>query len=433
MPGPPVDPPSWRVLARLGRPLAAGLIAFGGWLAFVVARLTGWADGKLSLFIASGTRYSHPALMFPRIAHVKGKGYDGQFYYRFAFDPFDWHPTAHGITIDHAYRYTRIGYSVAAWLLSSGGHGTLLPVVLVLVNLALMAVARRRVRAAGRAARAVGAAVRRLLRPGDQRGAGHRGAACRRACWADGWPHRRGRFVLAAALISYAVCTNEPVPGPARQRSRSPGWYQVYRRQRPAGAPRTYLGAARVAPAPAAPGHPALGGRAGTAAGRRGRVGEPDLAAHRAGRGPLPDVHRMSWTHLGTYDYNLIEFIVLAAFVAAGPAASLRSTTAPGARAGGLPRLRRRGDRERRPGGSGDSVFGDGRIFVDAYVMAVLLLLATPGRSTRPPASAWACCSPRWRSPLVAGGPPPHPLRNRAALGRRLPLLRALGRWIWHR
>jgi len=52
-------------LARLDRPELAGLIAFGGWLVFVVARLAGWADGKLSLFIASGTRYSHPALMFP--------------------------------------------------------------------------------------------------------------------------------------------------------------------------------------------------------------------------------------------------------------------------------------------------------------------------------------------------------------------------------
>jgi hypothetical protein len=73
--------------------------------------------------------------MFPEVAHVKGTGYDGQFYYRFAFDPFNWHRTAYGITVDHPYRYTRIGYSVAVWLLSAGGHGRLLPILLVLVNL----------------------------------------------------------------------------------------------------------------------------------------------------------------------------------------------------------------------------------------------------------------------------------------------------------
>ena len=120
---------------RLDRPAIAALIAFTGWLVFAVARLDGWADGKLSLFIAAGTRYSHAAQMFPKVAHVKGTGYDGQFYYRFGFDPFNWHRTAYGITVDHPYRYTRIGYSVAVWLLSAGGHGRLLPILLVLVNL----------------------------------------------------------------------------------------------------------------------------------------------------------------------------------------------------------------------------------------------------------------------------------------------------------
>ena len=36
----------------------------------------------------------------------------------------------------------------------------------------------------------------------------------------------------------------------------------------------------------------------------------------------------MSWTHLGMYDFNLTEFIALAAFVVAGLLV-LRSTTAP--------------------------------------------------------------------------------------------------------
>ena len=133
------SPASAGRLARLDRPVLAGLIAFAGWLVFTVARLAGWADWKLSKFLASGTTYSHPALMFPKVAHVHGKGYDGQFYYRFAFNPFNWHLTAYGITIDHPYRYTRIGYSVVAWLLSGGGHGRVLPLVLVVVNLASVA------------------------------------------------------------------------------------------------------------------------------------------------------------------------------------------------------------------------------------------------------------------------------------------------------
>ena len=121
--------------------------------------------------------------MFPHISHVPSTGYDGQFYYRFAFNPFNWNPTAYGITVDHNYRYTRIGYSLVAYDHLARrprpaaahrprrgqpdlrrGHG--LP--------------RGAVRPRVRAARALGAAVRRLLRPGDQRRPGHLRAAGRR-------------------------------------------------------------------------------------------------------------------------------------------------------------------------------------------------------------------------------------------------------------
>jgi hypothetical protein len=92
------------------------------------------------------------------------------------------------------------------------------------------------------------------------------------------------------------------------------------------------------------------------------------------------DIHRMSWTHLGRYDYNLIEFLALMAFIVAGFLA-LRSTTAP---------------LHERAAFTGFvvieivsassqfwySVFGEGRTYIDAYVMAVVLLLATPGAIT---------------------------------------------------
>jgi hypothetical protein len=90
------------------------------------------------------------------------------------------------------------------------------------------------------------------------------------------------------------------------------------------------------------------------------------------------DIHRMSWTHLGMYDINLIEFIALAAFVVAGLLV-LRSTTAP--------------VHERvafvgfvlvemviASGQFWDSVFGDGRTYIDAFLLAVIMLLATPSR-----------------------------------------------------
>ena len=89
--------------------------------------------------------------------------------------------------------------------------------------------------------------------------------------------------------------------------------------------------------------------------------------------------HRLSLTHLGTYDYYLIEFLALMAFVVAGFLV-LRSTTAPA--------------HERFAfigffvvevvSASSQfwySVFGEGRTYIDAYVMAVVLLLSTPAET----------------------------------------------------
>jgi hypothetical protein len=88
------------------------------------------------------------------------------------------------------------------------------------------------------------------------------------------------------------------------------------------------------------------------------------------------DVHRMSWTHLGTYDYNVLEFLALMAFVVAGFLV-LRSTTAPA-----YERLAFIGfflvEVVSASSQFWYSVFGEGRTYVDAYVMAVVLLLATP-------------------------------------------------------
>jgi hypothetical protein len=363
-------------LARLDRPGLAALAAFAGWLAFVVARLAGWAHGQLSLFIASGTRYSHPALMFPRIAHVRGKGYDGQFYYRFAFGPFNWHLTAYGITVDHPYRYTRIGYSVAAWLLSGGGHGRLLPLVLVAVNLLCVAamawlgglLARESGRHAlwGLLFAAYFGLVVSVGRDTSEPLAD--------ACLLGGLlAYRHRRFALATALVGYAVFTNEPTLVLPAALGLTRLWEMARRRARPGPADLVWLLPGFLYLLLQGIQHAAVRGPAGGVADASANLTWP-FTALLPGLGR--DLDRMSWTRLGTYDYNLAEFAVLAAFLLAGFLV-LRSTTAPV---------------HERAAFAGFvlvevacastqfwySVFGEGRTYVDAYVMAVALLLATP-------------------------------------------------------
>jgi hypothetical protein len=366
-------------LARLDRPGVAARIAFAGWLVFVIARLVGWADWKLSLFVAAGTRYSHPALMVPKVAHVKGTGYDGQFYYRFAFDPADWHPTAFGVTVDHPYRYTRIGYSVVAWFLSAGGHGMLLPLVLVVVNLAgvaamawlggLLAQESGRHALWGLLFAAYFGLVISVGRDTSEPLAD--------ACLLGGLlAYRHRRFALAALLIAYGVFTNEPVlvlpvalavtrlrqmrrgrarPGPEDLAWVVPGFVYLL-----------LQGVQDVV----------VRGTPGGVADASANLTWPFAALV---TGLARDIQRMSWTRLGTYDYNLIEFLVLLAFVVAGFLV-LGSTTAPvheRAAFAGFVVV----ELVCASGEFWSSVFGEGRTYIDAYLMAVVLLLATPART----------------------------------------------------
>ena len=88
------------------------------------------------------------------------------------------------------------------------------------------------------------------------------------------------------------------------------------------------------------------------------------------------DVKDMSWTHLGLYDYNVIEFIALAVVIVAAFAV-IRSSTAPlDEKAGfvGFVLV----EMVIASGQFWDSTFGDGRTYIDAFLMAVILLLATP-------------------------------------------------------
>jgi hypothetical protein len=364
--------------SRLDRPAAAALIALAGWVAFVLARLAGWAHGQLSLFIESGNHYSHPLLMFPRIAHVKGKGYDGQFYYRFALDPFDWHLTAGGITIDHPYRYTRIGYSVAAWLLSGGGHGRVLPLVLVAVNLlsvaALAWLGAVFARDAGRHALwgLLFAAYFGLVISVGRDTSEPLADAC---LLAGLLAYRRARFGLAALLVGYAVFTNEPVlvlpVTLALVRLGQMGRHRV----RPGRPDLVWIAPGLLYLLLQVIQRMVVRGTPGGVADASANLTWPFTALV---AGLDRDVHRMSWTHLGLYDYSLIEFLVLAVFLAAG-CAVLRSSAASG-----MERAAFAGfviiEVVCASSQFWYSVFGDGRTYVDAYLLALVLLISTPGQ-----------------------------------------------------
>ena len=190
--------------------------------------------------------------------------------------------------------------------------------------------------------------------------------------------YRHRRFVLAALLVGYAVFTNEPVLVLPVVLALTRLW-QMFRRRGPAWPP-TSRGRS--------PGflyvllqgiqHVVVRGPAGGAADVSANLTWPFTAL---AAGLDRDVHRMSWTHLGTYDYNLIEFLALMAFVVAGFLV-LRSTTAPVHE-----RLAFIGfflvEVVSASSQFWYSVFGEGRTYIDAYVMAVVLLLADPGRRHR--------------------------------------------------
>jgi hypothetical protein len=131
---------NWRrraraVAVRTDRPIVTGLITLLAATGFVVARWEMWSRRSISRFILIGQNFAHPARL-PAGMPLRAKyGYDGQFYYRLAINPLNFHQTAYGITIDAAYRFMRIGYPVVTWF-ASFGQNSLVPYMLVAVNVA---------------------------------------------------------------------------------------------------------------------------------------------------------------------------------------------------------------------------------------------------------------------------------------------------------
>ncbi len=110
------------------------LIVLVVYLIFTVFLLR-YFQGDISCLVHAGRNFTNPAGAPRGLCVDQGDGYDGQFNYRFALDPFSNQPVLHGISIDRpAYRHQRIFYSLLAWAIT-GGNSAFIPVVLVLINL----------------------------------------------------------------------------------------------------------------------------------------------------------------------------------------------------------------------------------------------------------------------------------------------------------
>jgi hypothetical protein len=120
---------------RLTRSLWTGpVIALVVSCAFIAWRWIALENGDITKNIIVG-RILAPGHVGHGIAVISGGGYDGQFYYRFALDPFKLNGLVDGIGVDSPIRIQRIGYPFLVWLLS-GGHAGAVPYLLVVVNIA---------------------------------------------------------------------------------------------------------------------------------------------------------------------------------------------------------------------------------------------------------------------------------------------------------
>lgn len=105
--------------------------------AFTVYRITAVEHGEVARNVVVGSANA-PGTVPAGLPVLGGAGYDGQFYYRLAVSPFHLDGLTRGIRIDSPIRLQRIGYPLVTWLVSGGRPG-LVPLALVLVNVACFA------------------------------------------------------------------------------------------------------------------------------------------------------------------------------------------------------------------------------------------------------------------------------------------------------
>jgi hypothetical protein len=364
------------LLARANHPAVPGVIAFLGWLGYALARLQVWAAGHITLFIMAGHTYTDPARLPSGVLRVPNAGYDGQFYYRLALDPANWHKTAFGITMDQSYRYTRIGYPVLAWLVSFGQH-ELVPFALVAINLlgvaAMAVLGGMFARESGRHALwglAFAAYFGLVISVGRDTA-----EPLAEACMLGGLlAYRRERPLLAAGLFAYGAITRETILF-------APGAIALTRlvaiirqRARPGRADLTWVLPAVAYGVMELAVHVVVKGEFPLVANTNRNLAQPFTAMVDALRF---EIRHINTAHLGVIDIALLEYATLAVFILAGLAV-LFVTTAPWhERLAFIFFVLQLGLLS---GQIWTSTFGDGRSLIEPFLMALILLLATPKR-----------------------------------------------------
>ncbi|MBO0860758.1 MAG: hypothetical protein J2P21_20195 [Chloracidobacterium sp.] len=98
---------------------------------FSILRRSGFNAAAL---VTAGDIFCDPAAVPPGLPLLQNWGYDGQFYYRLALDPFTSKRTDFGITLDDPlYRHQRIFYPLMAWAMSAG-RADLVPWAMLFIN-----------------------------------------------------------------------------------------------------------------------------------------------------------------------------------------------------------------------------------------------------------------------------------------------------------
>jgi hypothetical protein len=361
---------------KLNRPLVPGVIAFLGWLGFALARWQIWAKGHLSLFIMAGHVYTHRGQLPRGLLLVPSAGYDGQFYYRLALDPANWNATAFGITMDQSYRYTRIGYPLVAWLVSAGQH-QFVPAALVAINLvAAAAVAMLGgmfARESGRHALwglAFAAYFGLVISVGRDTA-----EPLAEACMLGGLlAYRRGRYVLAAGLFAFGALTRETILLVPAAIAVTRLIAMARRRTGPGLADLTWVVPAVLYGLLEVAVHFVVKGEFPLLANSSRNLTVPFTALVDALK---YDIANINTSHLSPTDINLLEYATLGIFIAAGLAA-LWVTTAPvHERLAFVFFVLQLGLLSSQ---IWTSTFGDGRSLIEPYLMALVLLFATPRR-----------------------------------------------------
>jgi hypothetical protein len=359
---------------QLNRPVVPAVLAFLGWLGFALARWQIWAKGHLSLFIMAGHTYTHRAQLPKGLLLVPSAGYDGQFYYRLALDPANWSKTAFGITMDQSYRYTRIGYPILVWLVSLGQH-RFVPVALVAVNLVAVAgmafLGGMFARESGRHALwglAFAAYFGLVISVGRDTAEPLAEALMLGGLLA----YRRTRPILATAAFAAGALTRETILLAPAAIAVTRLVAMARRRARPGLADLTWLVPACAFGLVEVAVHFVVKGEFPLLANTGRNLAVPFTAMIDALK---YDFGHINTAHLSPIDVSLLEYATLAIFIVAGLAV-LKVTTAPAhERLAFVFFVLQLGLLSSQ---IWTSTFGDGRSLIEPYLMALILLLATP-------------------------------------------------------